>query len=53
MKQFVLHIKLKSKMQCKVQSISLRYTYYHIEAVTFHGSGNLVGIHLEVYGLVT
>lgn len=40
-------------MQCKVQSISLRYTYYHIEAVSFHASDNLIVMHLEVYGLGT
>lgn len=41
------------KMQCKIQSISLRYTYFQIEAIIFHASDKLIVMHLEGFGLFT
>lgn len=50
---FTHQIKTNQKMQCKIQSVSLRYTYFQTEATIFHANDKLIVLHFEGFGLFT
>lgn len=50
---FTHQIKTNQKMQCKVESVPPRYTYFQIKAIIFHASDKLIVMHLEGFALFT